>query len=123
MDWIGCDLDHTLAEYESGMAEKAEIGAPIPRMVKRIKQHLTDGYEVRIVTARVNTHTAPLAEVIRQRTAIETWCLKHLGVTLPVTCEKDYAMIFLYDDRAVAIEPGTGRLLSPKFPLAKRNQA
>jgi hypothetical protein len=116
-------LDHTLAEYESGMAELAAIGAPIPRMVERIKQHIKDGYEVRIMTARVSPRNASLKwDVERQRKAIKRWCKTHIGQELRVTCEKDYEMIFLYDDRCVAVEPGTGRLLSPEFPLKKRNQ-
>jgi hypothetical protein len=123
MGWIGCDLDHTLAEYESGMAETAQIGRPIPLMVERIKQHLANNYEVRIVTARVSPRHASMKwDVSRQKKAIKAWCKEHIGQELAVTCSKDYAMIFLYDDRCVAVEPGTGRLLSPEFPVRKRNQ-
>jgi hypothetical protein len=117
MGWIGTDLDHTLAKYESGMAGTYKIGEPIPRMVRRIKKHLADGYEVRIMTARVNKIDGWDHE--RARKAIEEWCEEHLGQKLRVTNEKDFEMIFLYDDRAVAVEPDTGRLLSPKFNLRR----
>lgn len=120
MGWIGCDLDHTLAKYESGMAERFEVGEPVPRMVKRIKKHLDDGYEVRIMTARMNV--IPGWDHERSRKAIEQWTKRVFGKALRVTNEKDFEMIFLYDDRAVAVEPDTGRLLSPAFPLRARDQ-
>jgi hypothetical protein len=115
MGWIGCDLDQTLCKYEDGMAARGEIGEPIPRMVERIQQHLNDGREVRIFTARVNAH--PGWDHEKQRRLIEKWTKKIFGVKLEVTNVKDFEMIFLYDDRAVAVEPNTGRLLSPAFKL------
>lgn len=121
MGWIGVDLDHTLAKYESGMAERHEIGAPVPRMVRRVKGWLKLGYEVRIMTARANVILG--WDSNRARKAISDWCLKHIGVVLRVTCEKDFEMICLYDDRAVAVEPDTGKLLSPPFKFKKRPQA
>lgn len=42
---------------------------------------------------------------------IGDWTEKHLGVRLQATCEKDFAMIELWDDRCVAVEPNTGRAL------------
>jgi len=120
MGWIGTDLDHTLAHYESGDVEKAHVGEPIPKMVERIKAHLAAGYEVRIMTARVSLVGHSQRGVERQQRAIRAWTKKHLGQELRVTCEKDVDMIFLYDDRAVTVEPDTGELLAPEFPLKKR---
>jgi hypothetical protein len=119
MGWIGCDLDETLAEYEDGMAARGEVGKPIPKMVRRIKKHLKDGWEVRIFTARMNVTEGWDHE--RQREVIQAWCLKHLGQVLEVTNMKDYGMIFLYDDRAVGVEPRTGRLLSKPPKLIRRD--
>ena len=43
--------------------------------------------------------------------AIADWCLEHIGQALPVTCIKDFEMIELWDDRAVAVETNTGKVL------------
>lgn len=52
MSWIGVDLDGTLAYYDGWKGEH-HIGDPIPEMLDRVKGWLEQGYEVRIVTARV----------------------------------------------------------------------
>lgn len=101
--WIGVDLDGTLAEYAEWQGPE-HIGAPIPLMVERVKQWLREGREVRIVTARVSDPEQEMAA----RLPIEIWCNQHLGRILPVTCRKDYGMIELWDDRAVAVVPNTG---------------
>lgn len=50
--WIGSDLDGTLAHYTHWVPGK--IGSPILQHVTRLRRHINDGYEVRIVTARVD---------------------------------------------------------------------
>lgn len=107
--WIGVDLDGTLAEY-SGFKGLNEIGAPIPKMVERVKQWLADGQDVRIFTARVSQsiYRPTERDVYRTVFAIEDWCLEHVGQRLPVTCIKDYEMRELWDDRAVQVIPNTG---------------
>lgn len=102
--YIGVDLDGTLAFYD-GWRGATHVGEPIRPMVKRVKQWLKAGVEVRIVTARAS-HKHDLAEVIA---AIDTWCLKHIGQKLAVTCEKTFGLIELWDDRAVQVIPNTGR--------------
>lgn len=102
--WIGVDLDGTLARYDEWRGV-AHIGDPVPVMLERVKAWLAAGQEVRIFTARVtpndgNEHIA--------RRYIQRWLLKHLGVELAVTNQKDFAMIQLWDDRAVQVEPNTG---------------
>lgn len=52
MGYIGVDLDGTLAEYH-GWGDDS-IGAPVPKMLARVKKWLAEGQEVRIVTARVS---------------------------------------------------------------------
>lgn len=113
--WIGMDLDGTLAMWGEGYNETVmAIGAPIPRMVKRIQYWRSQGIEVRIVTARVGMcgavgeglDDAEFAE--RQRRLIETWCLEHIGEILPVTASKDFQMMELWDDRCVQVLPNTG---------------
>lgn len=94
--WIGVDLDGTLAFHAGGMG----IGYPILPMLNRIKQWLVEGKTVKIMTAR-----ASVPDLIPE---VEAWCLKHIGVVLPVTNEKDFGMLELWDDRAVQIIPNTG---------------
>ncbi len=101
--WIGVDLDRTLAHYDEFRGE-AHIGAPIAPMVERVKTWLAEGRSVRVLTARANS---PISVA-----AIEEWCREHIGQPLPVTAEKDYHMICLYDDRAIQVEPNTGAIIS-----------
>lgn len=107
--WIGVDLDGTLAVHEKWLHE-LYIGAPIPQMVARVQAWLRRGWVVKILTARVcndpGLRKLPLATV---RAAIEDWTEEHIGTRLQVTCEKDYAMVELWDDRAVQVIPNTGK--------------
>lgn len=107
--WIGVDLDGTLAVYD-GWKGPEHVGEPIPKMVARVKAWLNDGVDVRIFTARVSHDgiDARVAEAYRAYHAIDAWCREHIGRTLPVTNIKDYAMIELWDDRAVQVIPNTG---------------
>jgi hypothetical protein len=115
MGWIGCDLDHTLAKYESGMAGTYKIGEPIPAMVRRVKRWLKRGIEVRIMTARANKY--PGWDHERAIRTVEDWTEKVFGQKLRVTNEKDFEMIEIWDDRAVRVEADTGRKLSPSLRI------
>ena len=110
--WIGCDLDGTLAKYSQSPDDwdGLSIGEPVSLMVKRVKQWLADGRTVKIFTARVN-EGSPGEASQRQRTAIRAWCREHIGCELPITNRKDYYMTELWDDRAIAVEVNTGRIL------------
>ena len=112
--WIGVDLDGTLAKYGGW---DGGIGEPIPIMVERVKKWIIEGVEVRIFTARVGSGGGYSLESGRsddnefaseQRTLIEEWCEKHIGIKLPVTATKDFRMIELWDDRAVQVIVNTG---------------
>jgi hypothetical protein len=120
--WIGVDLDGTLAVYTKWCGP-AEIGDPIPRMLDRVRGWVRDGKNVRIFTARAfplgyipksyspdwSPQTYEQAIAKQAVEAIRDWCLKHIGVHLPITCVKDYSMYELWDDRAVQVERNTGR--------------
>jgi len=112
--WIGVDLDRTLAHYDTWKGEH-HIGEPIQPMVDRIKEWLSKGFEVRIFTARVDVGITGVENSERYRDIenvkrhIREWCVKHLGFTLPITNTKDYGMLELWDDRAVHVEPNTGK--------------
>lgn len=102
--WKGVDLDGTLAKYEGWQGE-GHIGDPVPLMQERVKRWLAEGWEVKIVTARVSV--PDLADAARA--AIQDWCEEHVGRRLEVTNCKDYAMVEIWDDRAVQVEANTGR--------------
>lgn len=131
--WIGVDLDGTLATYTEG--QYPQIGEPIEKIVKTVKQVLKSGYEVRIVTARIEKWERLMTvykflrdspevtaserlmkelfdeveeEAMRSRRPITNWCLTHIGVALEITAKKDFKMIKLIDDRAVAVNPNKG---------------
>ena len=103
MGWIGVDLDGTIAEYGEWIGPN-HIGNPVPLMVDRVKAWIKSGWTVKIVTARVYRE-GPRSKV---REAIDSWCLEHIGQVLEVTCEKDYDMVELWDDRAVQVVKNTG---------------
>ena len=122
--WVGCDLDGTLAHYE-GWVHHTHIGNPIPAMLDRIKSWRAQGIEVRIFTARVYPlnlcvdvydfkypiaflRDAEYIQAIESIRAIQDWCIAHVGESLPVTNVKDYAMMQLWDDRAIGVETNTG---------------
>lgn len=115
--WIGVDFDGTLAHYDSWQGTK--LGEPIPAMVNRVKKWLAEGKEVRIMTARVSSRNQVVRlengeemwESRAHELAIQDWCEKHLGCRLKVTAEKDFQMVELWDDRAVAVEKNTGRII------------
>lgn len=100
--WIGVDLDGTLAKY-SGWVSETHIGAPVPAMLARVKKWLAEGKDVRIFTARVCDPAR-----VDAREAIVRWCREHVGQELVITNAKDYAMVELWDDRAVQVVPNTG---------------
>lgn len=127
--WYGVDLDGTLAEYDKYVSG-SHIGAPIPKMVDRVKSWLAAGRDVRIFTARAfplmtvnpndnidqihnqfETITPRHIEATDAVIAIQAWCKEHLGKTLPITCVKDYGLVALYDDRAFQVEKNTGRII------------
>src|SRR5262249_13685826 len=109
---IGVDLDGTLATYDTWKGV-AHIGDPVPAMLARVKAWLAEGVDVRIFTARVS---APEERVIATL-AIADWCEMHGLPRLPVTNAKDFAMIELWDDRAVQVEPNTGKRVAALKPM------
>lgn len=100
--WIGVDLDGTLAHYDEWRGVD-HVGAPIPEMVERVKAWRRDDIEVRVFTARVAVGQRDAA-----LPAIEAWLLEHVGEVLPVTHEKDFGMVALWDDRCVQVITNTG---------------
>lgn len=104
--WIGVDLDGTLAHYDGWKGDKV-FGKPIQIMVDLVRDIIEGGiYDVKIMTARANDGP----EVI---SAIQDWLEKEADLPrLEVTATKDFKMVRLYDDRCVAVEMNTGKLLN-----------
>ena len=99
--WIGVDLDGTLAKYE-GWGD-GSIGEPVGEMLFRVRKWVADGVTVKVMTARASDP--------EQVKAVRAW-LDALGLeSVAITNVKDFAMVELWDDRAVAVERNTGRIL------------
>lgn len=120
MGWYGFDFDATMAEYEHWRGA-GHAGAPIPKMIERVKSYIKQGRDVRIFTARAYY---PPNDMVRQnetlvsKAVIEKFCLENFGKVLPITCVKDMSMIALFDDRAVQVIPNTGELVQDKLEEA-----
>ena len=109
-NWIGVDLDQTLAEYDHYRGPE-HIGIPIPKMVNRVKRWIDEGKRVKIFTARASGKDK--AKAIK---TIKKWCKENIGKELEVTCEKDHYMETMWDDRAVRVKKNEGtRIASGKF--------
>lgn len=108
-EWIGFDLDGTLAKYD-GWKGIEHIGEPVKRMVLLATLLHRLGKKIKILTARV----APRDDGEggdRARKFVEKWCEKNLGFVPEITYNKDASMAALFDDRAVAVEQNTGNIL------------
>lgn len=102
---VACDLDGTLAHY-CGWVHHADIGAPIPEMVAKVKTWLSEGKVVYIFTARMSANDHSILPEIQ--TAIENWCRIHVGQVLPITGRKLLSFSEIHDDRARRIVPNIG---------------
>ena len=102
--WIGVDLDGTLAHYDS--KKFPAIGDPIEPMMKRVREWLSIGIEVRIFTARASN-----SENI---VYIQDWLVANGLPMLKVTNAKDEHMWMLFDDRARQVIYNTGIVVEAK---------
>ena len=132
-EWIGVDLDGTLAHYD-GWKNTFHIGEPIPAMANRVKRWLAEGREVRIFTARVDggsvcaglipEFSESIVSIYEQTDLIikmiQDWTEKHFGQRLRVTCRKDYGMVELWDDRCVQVSPNTGQTIAELLEEQKK---
>lgn len=125
--WIGVDLDGTLAYLDPVDPAWPSVGRPLQPMLDRVKAWVTEGKDVRIVTARVDEEVSIYLDIARgadpsdpdiasrarcaahMRMLIERWLVEHVGVALPITSRKDYHMLELWDDRAVQVLTNTGQ--------------
>lgn len=99
------DLDGTLAFYDHWRG-KEHIGEPIPEMLNRVKQMISEGKTIRIFTAR--------AEHDDYIPFIRTWLEKYGLGGLAITNQKDMNCTEIYDDKAVQIITNTGKRIDGK---------
>lgn len=100
--WIGVDLDGTLAFYTTWQGPN-HIGRPIIPMYNLVKKWIAQGKTVKIFTAR-----AGIPEYIP---FVKTWLKENNLPDLEVTNIKDFNMIELYDDRAIQVRKNTGLIV------------
>ena len=117
--YYGVDWDGTTVEYH-GWAKWDKFGAPIPKMVERIRGWLADGDEVRIITARVSHDDSVIGTCkvtgetftnVQMKHAIASECERIFGQRLRVQAWKCWRMAELWDDRAVGLVANTGETL------------
>ncbi len=106
-DVIAVDLDGTLAHHDPKAQYKAsEIGEPIAPMLERVKRWIEEGHEVVIFTARVGEEGA--------YPHIQAWLRKHGIRGVAITNKKRADFKEMWDDRAVAVQRNTGKVLGGK---------
>jgi len=106
-EWIGVDLDGTLAHYD-GWIGPEHIGDPIPKMMERVKGWISDGKQVKIFTARCSDP--------EQIQPVRNWLKKQGLPDLEITNIKDYGMIELWDDRCIQVVSNTGERVGLQEP-------
>lgn len=110
--WIGVDFDGTLVEYRSGTVLKTikDVPPAVVPMVRRVMSWLDLGFDVRIFTSRASRSYPD--QRFKARSVIKEWCLRHFGCELPITCLKDSKCYQIWDDRAIQVRQGDGRIYS-----------
>ena len=105
---IAVDLDGTLAEY-NGWKGLDHIGDPVPLMLTRVRQWISEGKTVVIFTSRV-THNSG-EDTSKAFEYIYQWLEKHGLGGLDVTGLKRKEFIEFWDDRAIRVQKNTGEVL------------
>ena len=121
--WIGVDFDGTLAYDPAKRTSPYDIGLPIVPMVNRVKMWIVQGYDVRLLTARMckYSHTAKCyRDTVRMENILKKWCKDHIGKELRCTSEKDGLMEVLWDDRAVRVLKDTGMPDLDEVPVPQK---
>lgn len=103
------DLDATLAYYDQWRGFD-HVGEPIAPVVETIKNHLNNGDNVKIFTARADLDNPDLKNITKEQIfkPIEDWCEKHFNKKLEITCKKSFNTDIIIDDRAIQIVPNKG---------------
>jgi len=101
-EWIGIDLDGTLAYYDKWRGIE-HIGKVIQPMLSFVNTLLDDGKKVKIFTARAtDSKSIPY---------IREWLSQNNLPELEITNVKDFGMIMLYDDRCRQVVSNSGKII------------
>lgn len=101
------DFDGVLARLDDWKGPKF-LGEPVPEMIRKIKEFLSKGDKVVIFTARLTRDKVYNQISPKQaKKLIQAYCLKHIGVKLPVTNKKGIFDV-AYDDKFRRIVQNTG---------------
>lgn len=103
---IAFDLDGTLAKY-TGWRGMQHIGIPIKKMVDKAMAYHNVGKKVVIFTARVSVDRT-------NEKFIKKWLADNKLPLWQITAIKSMKFVKIYDDRAIAVETNTGRILGGK---------
>jgi hypothetical protein len=106
---IAVDFDATIAMHRPG---QEELGKPIPAMLDRVKRWVGEGQQVVIFTARADNEAI--------KTKIQDWLEEQGLPRLMVTNIKRPDFVRQYDDRAVAVAPNKGTLLTERRSSHRR---
>jgi ribonuclease J len=102
-EWIGVDLDGTLAYYDGIWRGVEHIGEPIKPMIDFVKDLISQNKKIKIFTARAkNPKTIPY---------IHEWLDEQGLPRFDITNEKDFGMIMLYDDRCMQVVTNSGEII------------
>lgn len=105
-EWVGVDLDGTLAYLDVDNFDYEKIGEIIPQMKSQVLKLLDNNVKVKIFTARVSDK-----DIEKVTKMIQDWLEENGLPRLEVTCKKDYNCVQIWDDRARQVILNTGYLL------------
>lgn len=112
---IAVDLDGTLAHYDYWRGIE-HIGEPVPLMMERVQEWIAEGKEVVIFTARITPFPdEPLPDSVSRKKAVRTikrWLRAQGLPDLEITNVKRQNFSVFYDDRAIQVQPNTGRIIN-----------
>jgi len=116
---IAVDWDGTLVE-DHGFRGACEYGAPIPKMVERIKKWVNEGHEVLIYTSRVSAeHDVNRAKM--ESDSIQ-YVLREMGLPpLQITANKYMRIAEFWDDRSVRVMRNTGKVGHEDLGIIRRS--
>lgn len=97
-EWIGVDLDGTLATYQHG--QYPNVGELITPMFHFCRYLQGKGYTLQVVTARVNPYVEGRVKANDQIASINLWLQGYFEFPPAITYYKDRYMLALFDDRA-----------------------
>lgn len=109
MATVAVDLDGTLAKSDAGKPfDPNHIGAPVKKMMDRVRGFLDQGKDVVLFTAR--------ASEPKNIPPVRKWLDKHKLQDVEITHEKTPDIEVIYDDRAKGVHKNKGTIKSAALP-------